>query len=45
MSPGTILMIAGGAGLAVALVAIPIAIAVLRRQGKVIAERIRREYE
>ena len=39
------LMIAGGAGLAVALVAIPIAIAVLRRQGKAIAERIRREYE
>ena len=33
------------AGLVLAVLAIPIAVAVLRRQGKAIAERIRREYE
>ena len=31
--------------LVLAVLAIPIAVAVLRRQGKAIAERIRREYE
>ena len=45
MSVGTILVIAGIAGLVLAVLAIPIAVAVLRRQGKAIAERIRREYE
>ena len=45
MGVGTILVIAGIAGLVLAVLAIPIAVAVLRRQGKAIAERIRREYE
>ena len=45
MSVGTILVIAGIAGRVLACLASPSSVAVLRRQGKAIAERIRREYE
>ena len=45
LTTGTILLLAGLGGLAVAALAIPITIAVLRRQAKKIANSIREEYE
>ena len=45
MAVGDILILAGLAGLAVALIAAPIAAVVLRKKGRAIAESIRREYE
>ena len=45
LTTGTILILAGAAGLVIAAVAIPITIAVLHRQAKKIAQSIRSEYE
>lgn len=45
MSAGTILILAGLAGLAISLIAVPIAVVVLRKKGRKIAESIRAEYE
>ena len=45
MSTGTVLILAGLAGLAISLIAIPIAVIVLRKKGQRSAESIRSEYE
>lgn len=45
MSAGTILIFVGLAGLVISLIAVPIAVAVLRKKGRKIAESIRSEYE
>lgn len=45
MSTGTVLILAGLAGLAVSLIAIPITVIVLRKKRQRIAESIRSEYE
>lgn len=45
MSTGIVLILAGLAGLAISLIAIPITVIVLRKKGQRIAESIRSEYE
>ena len=42
---GEILIVAGVAGVALTVIAIPVAVVVLRRQLRKLSERIRQEYE
>lgn len=42
---GDILILAGIAGLALAVIAAPVAVVVLRRQARKLSEQIQREYE
>lgn len=45
MTAAEILILVGGVGLALTLIATPITAAVLRKKGKAIAQSIREEYE
>jgi len=42
---GSVLIIAGIVGLAITVIASPIAVLILRRQAKELSERIQQEYE